>query len=100
MGEAGAGKALLAEVIAGLRRPSQGSLSIGAVDMLGASELALGRRVSYIGREPVLRTGTLQENLFYGLKQQPLIAYVPDNADGARNLQVKAERGAKIGQFR
>jgi putative ABC transport system ATP-binding protein len=43
------------------------------VDVTQAPESVTGRRLSYVSQEPNLRSGTVRENLYYGLKHRPVI---------------------------
>jgi ABC-type bacteriocin/lantibiotic exporter with double-glycine peptidase domain len=70
VGPSGAGKSTLLLLILGMLDPSEGRIEIS-----GASPSAYFDRSSdglgYVGAEPFLMAGTLEENLEYGLHQKP-----------------------------
>ncbi|WP_176475157.1 ABC transporter ATP-binding protein [Dietzia natronolimnaea] len=71
VGESGSGKTTLLEVIAGVRRPPVGEVTLGGVptaDLLGAP----GRRwVSLAAQNPLLFAGSIGENLRMGAPDAP-----------------------------
>ncbi len=72
LGGYGSGKERFAAIVTGVFKPRTGSVSINGVDVVQAPESVTGRRTSYVGQEPGLRSGTLRENLYYGLKHRPV----------------------------
>ena len=73
LGAHGSGRDRFAAVVAGVVKPRAGSVTINGVDVVGAPESVTGRRTAYVGQDPSLRSGTLRENLYYGLKHRPVI---------------------------
>lgn len=71
LGPEGSGKHRLGESIAGIMRPASGSLAAGGQDLLRAPEAITGRRIAHVGAQPVLRSGTVRDNLYYGLLHRP-----------------------------
>lgn len=71
LGPEGCGKHRLGEAIAGIMRPGAGSLAVGALDLLRAPEAITGRRIAHVGTHPVLRSGSVRENLYYALLHRP-----------------------------
>jgi len=71
LGPEGSGKHRLSDTIAGLMRPGSGSLAAGGLDLLHAPEAITGRRIAHVGLQPVLRSGTVRDNLYYGLLHRP-----------------------------
>ena len=71
IGDAVSGKDRLASALAGLRRTNSGSLTIGGSQVAEMPESVTGRQISYVGQEPRLRSGTLKDNLYYGLMHSP-----------------------------
>lgn len=64
-GESGVGKSTLAAILLGLISPTKGEVKLD-----GKSEELLTRLspiAGYVGPEPILLTGTLRENLLYGI---------------------------------
>ena len=71
LGPTGGGKEELSLVLAGLLRPSGGSVTLGDRDLLGVAEGALGRKLAYVGYPSYVFAGSLADNLLYGLKYAP-----------------------------
>jgi ABC-type multidrug transport system fused ATPase/permease subunit len=64
-GESGVGKSTLASVLLGLLEPSEGKVELdGHSDQLLPRLSPIG---GYVGPEPILISGTIKENLLYGL---------------------------------
>jgi len=78
---AGEGRETLAQVLAGLVKPSGGSLTVGGRDIASMPEAISGRRISYVGSESYLFSISVRENLTYGLKHRPLRDAAPDDSD-------------------
>jgi ABC-type multidrug transport system ATPase subunit len=72
VGGPGSGKDRFSAILSGIKRPVAGVLSVGGVDLTSSPESLTGRRVGYVPREPVLRAGSLKENLLYGLLHRPV----------------------------
>jgi hypothetical protein len=73
LGGHGSGKERFAAIATGISQPRSGTVSINGVDVTQAPESVTGRRLSYVSQEPNLRSGTVRENLYYGLKHRPVI---------------------------
>jgi len=86
VGGGGSGKEELTLLLARLLDPDQGTVSVSGRDMTDLQEAVTGRRISYVGPAPHIFSGSLADNLFFGLKHRPLI---PNAADDA---ETKAER--------
>ncbi|MCK7637034.1 ABC transporter ATP-binding protein [Corynebacterium pygosceleis] len=63
VGASGAGKSTLAGLIAGLQRPSSGTISIGGTDTSTVPDTWTARQVSLISQEVHLFSGTLRDDL-------------------------------------
>ncbi len=72
VGPAGAGKEELALVLANLLAPDSGRVLIGDVEITGLAETATGRQLAFVGNPASIMSGTIQDNLFYGLKYRPI----------------------------
>ncbi len=66
------GKDRFAAVIAGIKRPLSGALTINGFNLSAAPESVTGRRIAYVGRDPLLRAGSLRDNLLYSLRHRPV----------------------------
>ena len=71
LGTESSGRDRLAEVIAGLLRPASGSIAVSGLDLVKAPESVTGRRLAYVGPQPLLRSGSVRDNLYYGLMHRP-----------------------------
>ncbi|GHB19252.1 hypothetical protein GCM10007094_03950 [Pseudovibrio japonicus] len=67
----GSGRAELLQMAAGLLSPTSGSVSINGTNYESLSEATLGRQIAYVGGHLHVWTGTIRDNLFYGLRHRP-----------------------------
>ena len=70
VGPSGAGKSTLLLLILGMLDPAKGKIEIAGVSPSVYFDRA-GDSVGYVGAEPFLMDGTLEENLEYGLNKKP-----------------------------
>jgi len=89
LGGHGSGKERFATILTGISKPRTGSVSINGVDVTQAPESVTGRRTSFVGQEPNLRSGTVKENLFYCLKHRPV---APEVYDDEQQVAVEKKR--------
>ncbi len=71
VGPGGAGRSALSQLLARLLMPSAGSIRIGDHGLGGLHEAVTGRRLAYVGDNASLFSGSVRDNLFYGLKHRP-----------------------------
>ncbi len=64
-GPSGAGKSTVADLMAGLISPDQGTVLIDGLPLEAAQRRAWRRQVTYVQQEPVLFFGTIRENLLW-----------------------------------
>ena len=69
IGPAGSGKSTLAKLLRGLYAPSSGRILIDETDIAHVSAPALRRQVISVPQENQLFSGTVRENLLYGLHE-------------------------------
>lgn len=69
IGPAGSGKSTLAKLLQGLYAPSSGRILIDETDIAHVSAPALRRQVISVPQENRLFSGTVRENLLYGLHE-------------------------------
>jgi putative ABC transport system ATP-binding protein len=83
---------VLAQLVAGLVRPSSGSLKIGGHEVVDLPIAVLGRRIAYVGGESSLMSGTVGDNLYYVLKHRPVTpaAYTASEAGQRRRVLAEA----------
>ncbi|MEK9660400.1 MAG: hypothetical protein VW644_01470 [Alphaproteobacteria bacterium] len=72
VGSGSSGREYLAMVLARLMPPSSGAVHLGDLDYLLLPEPVIGRVVGYVGSTPAMQSTTVEQNLLYGLKFQPV----------------------------
>ena len=70
IGASGSGRAGLVRVLARLIRPTAGTVRIGEHNLVTLSEAMTGRRLAYVDQNAHLFSGTVRDNLYYGLKHR------------------------------
>ena len=91
----GSGRDRVVPILATLKRPRSGSVSVSGEDLLGAPESVTGRRMALVDQDASLRAGTLRENLLYGLKHRPTRpARYDDEQARAREQDLKEARAS------
>lgn len=76
IGPSGSGKSTMAQVLAGLRVPSEGSLGLGGVDVREIDRTFWSDRVAVVPQEARLVTGTVADNIRFfrpGLSDEDLL---------------------------
>jgi ABC-type multidrug transport system fused ATPase/permease subunit len=68
VGYSGSGKSTLALLIAQLYDPSRGSIEIDGYSISNLSKVDMGNSVAMIAQQPFIFSGTLYENLMYGIQ--------------------------------
>lgn len=63
IGPSGAGKSTLAQLLLGLREPSQGRISVNGVDLREVGRRWWTKRVAFVAQDALLFTGTVAENI-------------------------------------
>ena len=71
-GESGCGKTTLLMSLVGLVPPIDGSVKWGNNELTGATSIALRKKVSFAGPDPYLFSGTILENLLFGIEETDL----------------------------
>ena len=97
VGGESSGRPEFVEVAAGLISPSSGKVEFGGHDMEELTESVLGREIAYIGPSPHVFTGTVRDNLIYGLRHRPR-QVLPDGEvdDDEKRRRLEAERTGNI----
>ncbi|MFC1665095.1 ABC transporter transmembrane domain-containing protein, partial [Pseudomonadota bacterium] len=83
VGLGGSGKEELGRLLARLLLPSAGSITIDGEDTAHMQESILGRKMAYVGQNAHIFSGTVRDNLYYGLKHRP-IAQPQYDAEGTK----------------
>ena len=95
VGITGSGKDEIARLIARLINPSGGRITINEDNLAQYSEAVLGRRTSYVGPNAYVFTGTVFDNIVYGLKHRPVRdAQYSDEEAAERTREVKEARAS------
>lgn len=87
IGQGSSGKTETAQLLARLLTPTGGSMFAGANDLSQMPEGVVGRRIGYVDGESYLKSGSIRDNLLYGLKHVPVRD--PDYDDETRSVRVK-----------
>ena len=72
IGHGGSGRGDLTQLVARLLHPDNGQIRIFDNNIAEVSESILGREISYVDPQSYVFTGTVRENLLYGLKNRQL----------------------------
>ena len=72
IGQSSSGKHELGLLLARLIEPTSGRITIGGTDIATLHDAVIGRRIGYASATPHFFTGTLQDNLYFGLKNRPI----------------------------
>jgi putative ABC transport system ATP-binding protein len=79
VGDGSSGKSEAAQLLARLLTPTGGSIFAGSNDLAQIPEGVIGRRVGYVDADSYLKSGSIRENLLYGLKHIPVVEPVYDD---------------------
>ncbi len=71
VGPNGCGKTTLASLLVRLFDPSEGSVRIDGIDVLGASLLSLRKQIGVVAQDPLLVRGTIRQNILLGMDFMP-----------------------------
>lgn len=72
VGQDGSGRSELLQLAAGLLGPNAGRVEIGGQNLDKLPESVLGREIAYVGASVHVWTGTVRDNLYYGLRHRPI----------------------------
>lgn len=85
VGPGGSGRGAVSRLLARIDMPSGGSIHIGDANLAALTEAVTGRRISYVGSNVALRSGSVRDNLLCVLGHQPLAEdSVDDDGTAAR----------------
>ena len=93
IGASGSGREELGRLLARLTRPTGGQLTVGGSDLAALPEAVTGRRFAYVGQGAYVFTGSVRNNLYYGLKHRPLRE--PDYDGAAAHRREREVRDAQ-----
>jgi len=69
VGETGAGKSTLLKLLMDFYEPDEGAVRLDGHDVRDVSRTSLRRAVGYVEQDPFLFTGTVRENITYGVDE-------------------------------
>lgn len=69
VGASGSGKSTLMQLVLGLRRPNQGAIFLDGKDLSTLDMRTVRHHVSVVPQSVILFSGTIRENITYGLKE-------------------------------
>lgn len=84
VGPAGSGADTVAKLLARLVAPTAGSIRFGETSLATLPQSVTGRRIGYVGQSVALFSGSIRDNLLYGLKHRPV---EPAAADEGRQAE-------------
>lgn len=98
IGQSGSGKSELAQLLAGLVRPTGGRITIGGIDLSSLPAAVTGRRIGYVGANPYLFAGSLRDNFLLSLRHRPLrpAEYEPATAKRRATQLYEARKSGNI----
>ena len=73
LGLGGSGRNELMQLVARILTPSFGKITVADKNLSQLPESIIGRHISYVDQQSYVFTGTIRENLLYGLKHRPQI---------------------------
>ena len=92
LGPNGSGRDRLGPVLAALRRPGSGTVTLDGLDLVHAAEAITGRRIAYVNQEAALRAGTVRDNLLHSLRHRP----AGEGRGGGSGARAKEVREARL----
>ncbi len=94
VGPTGAGKEDLSLILANLLEPDQGRVMIGGQEIGKLPESVTGRQITYVGYPAQIFSGTIADNLLFGLKNRPLreVTLEGDAAEAHKRALLEAKR--------
>lgn len=91
VGPAGAGTDSVAKLLARLVAPTAGSIRFGKTNLATLPQPVTGHRIGYVGQSVALFSGSIRDNLLYGLKHRPIGPASASDADGSAQERVVVE---------
>jgi putative ABC transport system ATP-binding protein len=95
-GPSGGGKEAFAQLFARQAAPASGTVKAGGEDLTQLPEAITGRRIGYAGADAFALSGSLRDNVLYGLKNAPRRT-PPRSAEAARTVAERIAEAARAG---
>ncbi|MBV9523978.1 MAG: ABC transporter ATP-binding protein [Alphaproteobacteria bacterium] len=98
VGQSNSGKSELTLLLARLVNPTAGRVTVGGTDIAGLHGAVIGRRFGYSGAAPHFFSGSLQDNLFLGLRNRPVRAarYEPMRARSVAKVLAESRQAGNL----
>jgi putative ABC transport system ATP-binding protein len=96
VGQHGAGRSELAQLLARIASPTGGTIEIGGIDITRAPEAVTGRAIGYVGPAAYLFPVSVRENLLYGLRHRPVREASYEDAE-QREREFQLREAARTG---
>ncbi len=93
LGSDGPAAGAFARLVGHRARPQAGSVTLDGVELADLPPLAGSRLVAYAGADPMLVSGTLRDNLTYGLRRRVVGTLARSDPDAARRLDEAIRTG-------
>lgn len=90
-GPDGSGRSEVLQLAAGLLGATSGRVEIGGHNLDNLGEAVLGRQIAYVGPSVHVWTGTVRDNILYGLRHRPLRPPEREGDDKVRHARRLAE---------
>ena len=84
VGPSGSGKGEISKLVSRQLFPTGGRVEIGGVNLSEVPEAVVGRQISYIDPEVYITSGSIQDNLYYVLKNYPRVPVEEDEGERKR----------------
>lgn len=85
----GEGPGALAQILAGLVRPTDGEIRLGTIDFTQLPPAILRQEIAYAGPDAILFPGSLRESLLYGLRKPPELGHAETPEETRRRLEAQ-----------
>lgn len=95
-GISGSGKSTLLKLLVRFYEPTQGNISFGNTDLKNISYKQLRKNITYVPQETFFFSGTIIENLVFGIEKKPTIEEITKVCDSIKILDFINEQPLKF----
>ena len=96
VGPSGAGKTTLFSLIERFYEPNAGKITFGGVDIAQVDMKEWRGKIGYVSQESPLMSGTILDNITYGLREKPTLEEVQQAAEAANAWEFIEELPAQL----